>query len=45
MQGNIWILVVDYERLKTLVGTARLQCIVSGHVMQVFTRYCNWLDC
>ena len=45
MQGNTLILVVEYERLKTLVGTDQLQRIVSGHDMQGFTSYRNWLDC
>lgn len=44
LQGNPWNLVATYERLKTLVGADRLERIVPGHDMRVFTRHRNWLS-
>ncbi len=43
LQGNPWNLMATYERLKSLVGAERLERIVPGHDMRVFTRHRNWL--
>ena len=44
VQGNPWNLLTAYDRLKTLVGEDRLERIIPGHDMQVFTRHRNWLS-
>lgn len=43
LQGNPWNLMKIYERLKSLVGAERLQRIIPGHDMQIFSRHRNWV--
>jgi hypothetical protein len=32
-----------YERLRGLVGAGRLERIIPGHDMQIFSRHRNWM--
>jgi glyoxylase-like metal-dependent hydrolase (beta-lactamase superfamily II) len=42
-QGNSWNLLETYQRIKALVGEAKLTRIVPGHDMELFRRQPNWL--
>ena len=42
-QGNAWRLIACYEHLTGLVGRERLDRIVVGHDMDVFTRHKSWI--
>lgn len=43
LQGNPWNLMSTYERLRGLVGEERLERIIPGHDMQIFSRHRNWM--
>jgi N-acyl homoserine lactone hydrolase len=43
LQGNPWNLMATYERLRSLVGAERLQRIIPGHDMEIFSRHRNWM--
>jgi len=43
LQGNPWNLMAAYERLRALVGEDRLQRIVPGHDMQIYSRHPSWI--
>ena len=43
LQGNPWNLMKTYERLRSLVGAERLQRIIPGHDMEIFSRHRNWM--
>ena len=42
VQGNTWNLMGTYQRLRNVVGDARLQRIVPGHDMEIFSRHPSW---
>jgi N-acyl homoserine lactone hydrolase len=42
IQGNAWNYMRTLERLRKLVGAGRLERIVPGHDMEVFTRHRTW---
>ncbi|MBN9487688.1 MAG: N-acyl homoserine lactonase family protein [Alphaproteobacteria bacterium] len=41
-QGNPWNLMKTYERVRALVGEHRLQRVVPGHDMQIYSRHPSW---
>jgi N-acyl homoserine lactone hydrolase len=43
VQGNSWNLLATYERLRQLVGADRLERVVPGHDMEIFTRHRSWV--
>ena len=43
LQGNPWNLMGIYERLRSLVGAERLERIIPGHDMEIFSRHRNWV--
>jgi N-acyl homoserine lactone hydrolase len=43
VQGNSWNLLATYERLRQVVGADRLERIVPGHDMGIFTRHPSWV--
>jgi N-acyl homoserine lactone hydrolase len=43
VQGNSWNLLATYERLRQVVGADRLERIVPGHDMEIFTRHPSWV--
>jgi glyoxylase-like metal-dependent hydrolase (beta-lactamase superfamily II) len=41
-QGCSWNLLRCYQRIKSLVGDGRINCIVPGHDMELFRRSASW---
>lgn len=41
-QGNPWNLMKTYERVRALVGEHRLQRVIPGHDMQIYSRHPSW---
>jgi glyoxylase-like metal-dependent hydrolase (beta-lactamase superfamily II) len=44
VQGNPWNLMATYERLRSLVGEGRLERVIPGHDMGIFSRHRHWLS-